>query len=114
MLGIIKAVPLLLIAFPLCLSLDCYKCRNCSSDRSSWKKYSPCGYCSIETTYADYEVINIDRKCTKSCLNLESIIKGSGRRVECCKENLCNSANSQTLQSLLLAILILIATSQFY
>nr|CDS28847.1 expressed conserved protein [Hymenolepis microstoma] len=114
MASIIKVTSFLLIALPLCLSLDCYKCRNCSKDPSTWKTYSPCGYCSTETLYVDNRVKNVDRKCTKSCQNLDAVIRGNGLRIECCKQNFCNSAISLTLQSFLPTILILTITSQLY
>ncbi|KAL5110239.1 hypothetical protein TcWFU_004398 [Taenia crassiceps] len=94
MFGILKIVPFILLALPPCLSIDCFKCRNCSSEPTSWRKAPNCRVCSIETTYKNGEVSVIDRKCMKQCQPLETVVVGEGTIIECCYTDLCNSATS--------------------
>ncbi|KAH9283020.1 hypothetical protein ECG_04825 [Echinococcus granulosus] len=114
MLGILKIIPLILLALPLCLSIDCFKCRNCSPDPASWRKTKGCGACSIETTYKNSQVSAIHRKCVKRCQPLETVVVGEGTRIECCNSDLCNSTASLAPHTLLLALAALLVNLHLF
>lgn len=67
-----------------------------------------------EEKFKDFKIVTVDRKCTTSCQNTEAVIQGTGRRVTCCKEDLCNAASSLKLHSIFPTALTLFILSRVF
>ncbi|XP_006822714.1 uncharacterized protein LOC102806302 [Saccoglossus kowalevskii] len=48
--------------------------------------------CELSVTYANYNPIDVERRCSNSCSENENIYAGTGEETKCCDStNLCNS-----------------------
>ncbi|CAL8104489.1 unnamed protein product [Calicophoron daubneyi] len=84
-----------IIALPASKGLKCYECVECQNENANRTESSNCTYCETKRKYEDYELKSLTFTCASDCSQPLDLNNGTGEAVECCTQDLCNSANGE-------------------